>query len=62
MCLGFVLVVTLLSAALTEWIGIHAIFGAFIAGVAMGDSTHLRQRTHETMMNLLLIFSRHCSL
>ncbi len=47
--LGFVLVVTLLCAALTEWIGIHAIFGAFIAGVAMGDSTHLRQRTHETI-------------
>ena len=47
--LGFVLVVTLLCGALTEWIGIHAIFGAFIAGVAMGDSTHLRQRTHETI-------------
>ena len=47
--LGFVLVVALLCAALTEWIGIHSIFGAFIAGVAIGDSKHLRQSTRETI-------------
>lgn len=47
--IGFVLVITLLCAAATEWIGIHAIFGAFMAGVAIGDSRHLRQRTRETI-------------
>lgn len=47
--LGFVCVLGLLGAALTEWIGIHAIFGAFIVGVAVGDSPHLRERTKETV-------------
>jgi len=28
---------------------VHSIFGAFIAGVAIGDSRHLRERTRETI-------------
>ena len=47
--LGFALSVALISAAFTEWIGIHAIFGAFLAGVALGDSEHLRERTRATI-------------
>ena len=47
--LGFVFVVALLCAALTEHLGIHSIFGAFIAGVAIGDSHHLRERTRDTI-------------
>lgn len=47
--LGFVLTVALISAAATEAIGIHSIFGAFIAGVAIGDSKHLRAKTRETI-------------
>lgn len=43
--LSFALTLALLGAAFTEWIGIHAIFGAFIVGVAVGDSSHLRERT-----------------
>jgi Kef-type K+ transport system membrane component KefB/mannitol/fructose-specific phosphotransferase system IIA component len=43
--LSFALIMALLGAAFTEWIGIHAIFGAFIVGVAVGDSSHLRERT-----------------
>lgn len=43
--LGFAVTVALLGAAFTEFIGIHAIFGAFIVGVALGDSTHLSERT-----------------
>jgi len=43
--LSFSLVLALFGAAFTEWIGIHAIFGSFIAGVALGDSPHLRERT-----------------
>lgn len=45
----FVLVITMLAAAATEAIGIHAIFGAFIAGVVIGDSSHLRERTRDTI-------------
>ncbi|MEM7627743.1 MAG: cation:proton antiporter [Planctomycetota bacterium] len=47
--LGFVLTVSLICAAATEAIGIHSIFGAFIAGVAIGDSRHLREKTRETI-------------
>lgn len=47
--LGFALSLTLIAAAFTEWIGIHAIFGAFLAGVALGDSRHLRERTRATI-------------
>ncbi len=43
--LSFALVIGLLGAAFTEWIGIHAILGAFIMGVAIGDSSHLRERS-----------------
>ncbi len=47
--LGFVLTVSLICAAATEAIGIHSIFGAFIAGVAIGDSKHLRAKTRDTI-------------
>lgn len=47
--LGFALVLGLGSAALTEWLGVHAVFGAFICGVALGDSRHLRAQTRETI-------------
>jgi Kef-type K+ transport system membrane component KefB/mannitol/fructose-specific phosphotransferase system IIA component (Ntr-type) len=47
--LAFALSFTLLSAAFTEWIGVHAIFGALLFGVALGDSSHLRQRTRATI-------------
>ncbi len=40
--IGFVIILSLLGAAFTEWIGIHAIFGAFFIGMAVGDSLHLR--------------------
>lgn len=43
--LSFALTMALLSAAFTEWIGIHAIFGSFIVGVAIGDSPHMREHT-----------------
>ncbi len=47
--LGFSLSLGLFGAAFTEWIGIHAIFGAFLTGVAIGDSTHLKEHTRSTM-------------
>lgn len=47
--LGFALTAALLCATFTEWIGVHAVFGAFLFGVAIGDSQHLRQRTRGTI-------------
>lgn len=43
--IGLVVILTLMGAAFTEWIGIHAIFGAFFIGMAVGDSAHLRRRS-----------------
>ncbi|MBX2851642.1 MAG: cation:proton antiporter, partial [Phycisphaeraceae bacterium] len=43
--ISFAFVIAMACAALTEFLGIHSIFGAFIAGVAIGDSHHLRERT-----------------
>lgn len=36
-----------LGAAFTEFIGIHAVFGAFMIGVALGDSEHLSEKAKE---------------
>jgi K+:H+ antiporter len=54
--LGFVSVVALTCAAFTEYLGIHSIFGAFIAGVAIGDSPRLRERTRETIHQFVTNF------
>lgn len=54
--LGFALGGALLSAAMTEWIGIHAIFGAFMFGVALGDAQHLRERTRATIEQFVSFF------
>lgn len=43
--LGFAVTLALLGGAITEIIGVHAIFGAFLIGVALGDSPHLQERT-----------------
>lgn len=45
--LSLSLALCLAAAAFTEFIGIHAIFGAFITGVALGDSEHLSERAKE---------------
>ncbi|MBM4112463.1 MAG: hypothetical protein FJ253_03665 [Phycisphaerae bacterium] len=47
--LSFAITLGLAGAATTEWIGVHAIFGAFLVGVAIGDSDHLEQRTRATV-------------
>jgi Kef-type K+ transport system membrane component KefB/mannitol/fructose-specific phosphotransferase system IIA component (Ntr-type) len=47
--LGFAMTLALLCAALTEWLGIHAIFGSFIFGVALGDTRHLKERVRTSV-------------
>jgi Kef-type K+ transport system membrane component KefB len=41
----FLLVITFACAAATEWIGIHAVFGAFVAGTLFRQVTHLKAET-----------------
>lgn len=51
--LNFVLIIGFLAAAFTEYIGVHAIFGAFIAGIAIGDSVHLKESTREIIQQFV---------
>ena len=54
--IGFALSGALLCAAVTEFIGIHALFGAFLFGVALGDSRHLRERTRTSIDQFVSFF------
>ncbi|MBA4145002.1 MAG: cation/H(+) antiporter, partial [Cytophaga sp.] len=45
--LSLSLALCFMGAAFTEYIGIHAIFGAFIIGVSLGDSEHFSERAKE---------------
>jgi Kef-type K+ transport system membrane component KefB len=51
--LGFIFTLTLAGAAFAEFAGIHAVFGAFITGIAVGESTHLRKRTSEHIHSIV---------
>ncbi len=51
--LSFAIILALLGAAFAAWIGIHAIFGAFLVGAALGDSVHLRERTRVTIEHFI---------
>ena len=51
-----VLVVLLTAAVLTEIIGIHALFGAFLAGAIMPASPELRQQLRERLESLSSVF------
>jgi K+:H+ antiporter len=42
--IGLILVGLLVSAWITETIGIHALFGAFLMGVAIPDQNHIKER------------------
>lgn len=54
--LSFSLSLCLLCAAFTEFIHIHAILGAFIAGLAIGDSVYLREQAREIMHQFVTSF------
>jgi Kef-type K+ transport system membrane component KefB len=49
-----VMVVTLVFGTLTQLIGIHAVFGAFVAGLVMARSPRLRRPTVEQVEGVLL--------
>ncbi|MFA6597692.1 MAG: cation:proton antiporter [Ignavibacteriaceae bacterium] len=47
--INFILILGFLGAAFTEYLGVHAILGAFMVGIAIGDSIHLKERTREIL-------------
>lgn len=54
--LSFALTLALFCSAFTEFIGVHAVFGAFIFGVALGDSVHFREATRLTLDRFISFF------
>lgn len=48
-----ILVVTLVCAAITEAIGIHAVFGAFVAGVLFAQSPRVRANALEKLVGVV---------
>lgn len=46
---GFIGTVSLASASFAQYIGVHSTLGAFMTGVALGDSMHLRDKTRGTL-------------
>jgi|GEM_PF-467465 len=51
--LSFAITLGFLGASFTEAIGIHAIFGAFIVGIALGDSIHMSKKTKEIIYDFV---------
>ncbi len=47
--LALAIILCILGSLFTEWIGIHAIFGAFLTGVAVGDSKRFTDEAKETL-------------
>lgn len=53
--IAFLLVVLLLSAYVAEIIGIHALFGAFLAGVIVPENLNLKQKLIERIEDVSMI-------
>ncbi|WP_394842677.1 cation:proton antiporter [Pendulispora brunnea] len=47
--LSLVILLALIGAAITQALGIHAVLGGFVVGVAIGDSPSLREQTRATI-------------
>jgi len=45
----------LVSALITEWIGIHALFGSFLVGALIPSESRLAQRTTEQLENVVAV-------
>ena len=53
---ALILLILIISSTLTEIIGIHALFGAFMAGVVMPPSIGFRKVTMEKVEDIALVF------
>lgn len=52
--LGLAVLSGFLCSALAQWIGVHAIFGAFLAGVMIGETGEISNHTRDTLRNFVL--------
>lgn len=51
--LSLAIIFCILGAIFTEWIGIHAIFGAFLVGVAVGDTPEFSQKNQDMLHDIV---------
>ncbi len=49
----FTIIISLILSAAAESAGSHAILGAFLAGIAIGDSRHLREQTRNNITQFI---------
>ncbi|MEO5728777.1 MAG: cation:proton antiporter [Byssovorax sp.] len=47
--LSLIMILALLGGAATQALGVHAVFGAFVMGIAIGDSRRLREHTRQML-------------
>lgn len=52
--LNFILIIGFIAAAFTEYIGLHGIIGAFVLGIAIGDSSALKEETKRVIRQFIL--------
>ncbi|MBU0677733.1 MAG: cation:proton antiporter [Verrucomicrobia bacterium] len=51
--LSLIACLAILCGAITQWIGIHAILGFFLAGVMAGNTTEISERTREILSQMV---------
>jgi Kef-type K+ transport system membrane component KefB len=51
--LTFISLLAILSGALTQWIGVHAIIGFFIAGIMAGNTREISERSREIISQMV---------
>ncbi|AKT37112.1 cation:proton antiporter [Chondromyces crocatus] len=51
--LSMIMVLALLGAAGSEALGMHAVFGGFVMGIAVGDSPRLREHTRQVLRDFV---------
>ncbi len=51
--LTFIVLLGVLCGAVTQWIGIHALFGFFLAGIMAGEARELSERTRQIVSQMV---------
>ncbi len=51
--LTFIVLLGVLCGAVTQWIGIHAMFGFFLAGIMAGEARELSERTRQIVSQMV---------
>lgn len=54
--LTFVFLLSLFMGTITQWIGIHGLFGFFIAGIILGEASYLDESAKENIKQVIFAF------